>query len=284
MGKAMSEIKPELFCGKVLETSPGIIYIYDLINNENIYVNPEAEEYLGYSQEELWDFKDKLYEKTIHPDDVEKVIKYNELLKTFVNGERIKVHFRVKNKKDNYRWFVGYESVFKRNENGDPIQKIGNIIDVTEQVNSTNELKAIISTSPFIYFILDNKGTYLKAYPEESEKHFEVYPEDYLNKTVDEVWGDRCPEIVDKFYTKLPEILRADYNTAFSITYTLINPKTDQTHLFEAIITKIDEERLLATVRDITETKNAVENNIGISALKFELQRLESSKDFFQDK
>ena len=159
-----------------------------------------------------------------------------------------------------------------------PIQKIGNILDISEQEDQRAELQAIIDTSPFAYFILDNRGTYLKGYPEESWYHFNLKGYDYLGKTVQEVWEESCPDLVEQFYEKLPEILRAKLTDDFSLTYSMKHPESQQDYLFEAIITRIDDERILATVRDITDTKRMLDVQLGINSLKTELHRLDDSR------
>ena len=267
------------FCKKILESSPTVVYIHDLERKENIYVNPHGLQYVGHTQDELWDMGATICENIFHPDDLPMHRENTQLLKTFKDGERLKVKFRIKDKDEKYHWFMGYETVFKRSpKTNEPIQLIGNVIDVTEQVELESTLKAIIQTSPFAYFILDNEGTYLVGYPENSWYHFNLKSYEYLGKTVAEVWSENCPELVEQFYEKLPEIMRSELGTHFSITYNMSHPDTQKEYNFEAIVTRIDDQRILATVRDVTETRNMLEMKLGIHSLKNELNKLEKSR------
>lgn len=265
---------------KILHTTPSIIYIYDLVHNENIYVNEVTKKYLGYTPEELFNMGPELTKNMYHPEDLSQALATNLRIKKFKDEERLPVKFRIRHKDGYFKWFTGYEAVFKRDpKTNKPIQKIGNIIDIDDQVRKEEELQAIIDTTPSVFFILSSdNGTYLKAYPETSWYTLNMGPQDYLFKTIEEVWKDSCSPLVEEFYSKLPEIRRSKTNNEFHFTYEVINPTTKLKHMFETIITKINEDRLLATVRDITETRDMLEMKVGVSGLKEQINRLIESK------
>jgi len=129
------------FIETITNTSPGVIYVYDVVNNREVYANKSVTDFLGYTQKELTDIGSSFVERLIHPEDIA-VIRENE--KTFGNikdGEIRSVKYRILNKKGEYRWMRAYETVFKRNQQGEVIEKIGIAIDVHEQKITADELK-----------------------------------------------------------------------------------------------------------------------------------------------
>jgi PAS domain S-box-containing protein len=139
---------------KILNLTPAIVYVYDLINDKNISINNETSKILNYTQDEIYAMGDKLFLNLIHPDDILSAIHQNESMLSSNEDDAVHIlQFRMKVKDDGYRTFFTREVVFERDENNNPISKLGIAIDVTElkelekNIKKSSEINsAILST------------------------------------------------------------------------------------------------------------------------------------------
>ncbi len=115
----------------ILETTPALIYIYDLINNRNLYANREIFDYLGYTPEEIKEFGSELFQNIIHPDDLEQVLDFQKMLINADEDETYEIEYRMRSSEGKWIWFLSREKIFKRNNDGQNIQKAGIAIDIS---------------------------------------------------------------------------------------------------------------------------------------------------------
>ncbi|MBN4085313.1 sigma 54-interacting transcriptional regulator, partial [Flavobacteriaceae bacterium AH-315-B10] len=132
----------QAFNESLLQTSPDIIYIYDIIERKNVYSNDGIMRVLGYTVKEIQAFGENLISKLMHPDDF--VVYQNEILpryQTAKDGELIEHQYRMKYKNGDWRWLHTKESIFKRMDNGVPVQIFGITANITERKETENALK-----------------------------------------------------------------------------------------------------------------------------------------------
>jgi PAS domain S-box-containing protein len=129
------------FIEKITNTSPGIIYVYDVINNKELYANKATTDFLGYKPEDITAMGSQFVETLIHPDDLATLKQYEEEFKTTKDGEVRSFKYRIRNSKGEYRWLRTYETVFKRNAQKKVSEKIGIAIDVHKQKLIADELR-----------------------------------------------------------------------------------------------------------------------------------------------
>ena len=118
------------FIKSITETSPGVIYVYDVMEDREIYVNKTVSEFLGYSPQDIRDMRESFVPDMIHPEDVPHIRAYEEEFKTAADGEIRSARYRIRNKNGEYNWMRTYESVFKRDQEGRVVQKIGIAINI----------------------------------------------------------------------------------------------------------------------------------------------------------
>ncbi len=126
---------------KVINSSPNVIYIYDLTLNKNMTINDRVSHILGYSTEEIKEFGDGILEKIMHPDDFKAYLEnivpaYSNLAK----DEFIENTYRMKKKNGEYIWLHSKESVFKYGDDGKPMQIFGINEDVTDKIVTQKKL------------------------------------------------------------------------------------------------------------------------------------------------
>ncbi|SNR44407.1 PAS domain S-box-containing protein [Lutibacter agarilyticus] len=133
--------KQDSFQDSLLKSFSDIIYIYDIQQNKNIYVNNPIEKILGYAPEEIKNIPNVI-SYLMHPDDF---INYCEHIipryQTAADDDLIDHEFRMKSKKGGWVWLYSRESIYKRDENGIPLQIFGLIIDITEKKQLENKLE-----------------------------------------------------------------------------------------------------------------------------------------------
>ncbi|HEY0679489.1 MAG TPA: PAS domain-containing protein [Chitinophagaceae bacterium] len=118
------------FISRITETSPGIIYVFDVNERKDIYINKTVQEFLGYTREDVNEMANTMLTSLVHPEDLPLIARYEENFGSIADGEIRSVRYRIKNKQGEYRWLRTYESVFKRDAEGKVVQKIGIGIDV----------------------------------------------------------------------------------------------------------------------------------------------------------
>jgi PAS domain S-box-containing protein len=116
------------FIESILDVCPSVIYVYDLNELKIVYANKGVEDILGYSYDELLSMRGDIFKQLMHPKDYDTYI--ND---TFPNHIKIKekAHkhsYRMKHKNGKLIKLLATEVVYKRDEMGEPIQIIGNIV------------------------------------------------------------------------------------------------------------------------------------------------------------
>ena len=79
-------------------------------------------------------------DRIIHPEDVHFLNQYISGFSTAEDGETRSTEYRLKNQQEQYRWLRTYETIFKRNEDGQPQQIIGIALDVTSEKETASQL------------------------------------------------------------------------------------------------------------------------------------------------
>jgi len=120
------------FLHRILVATQAIIYIYDLVEQRNVFVNPEIELLLGYSVAELQAMGNQLAPQLIHPEDLPRIQALDrELVQSNDDGRR-EIFYRMHTKSGQWRWFLSQERVWRRNEQGIPCQILGVAVDITD--------------------------------------------------------------------------------------------------------------------------------------------------------
>ena len=121
----------EFFLQKILDTSPNIIYICDISEGKNIYVNKEITRVLGYTQEEIHNMGSLLFSNVLHPDDIERVKDHYSIFDFAREDEILEIEYRLKSSGDGWRWLKSREIIFSKNEIGRVKEVLGTAEDIT---------------------------------------------------------------------------------------------------------------------------------------------------------
>ena len=133
-------IESQRFVHRIADATPNILYLYDAIENRNIYINSRIKDILGYSPEEIRKMKGAFFKKLLHPGDAPVIA---ALWKRFLkanDGDIIESEYRLKNYNGDWRWFYSRDIVFKRTSGGQLKLVLGISQDVTERKMFEEEL------------------------------------------------------------------------------------------------------------------------------------------------
>jgi PAS domain S-box-containing protein len=120
------------FVQKIADTAPVILYVYDLLEKRNAYINREFTEQLGYPLDEAQSMVEDL-PTLIHPDDLPVLQKFVQQWKTVEDGDVLQLEYRMKHCNGNWQYFQCQETVFARTADGAPKQILGAAVDITDR-------------------------------------------------------------------------------------------------------------------------------------------------------
>lgn len=133
-------VESQRFVNRITDATPNILYIYDVITNRNIYVNPRITNLLGYSAEQIKLIGGQVFQSVLHPEDMGVF----EILKERFQGARyrdiLESEYRMKNVQGEWRWFLSRNVIFKETSAGNPQLILGIAQDITERKKADEEL------------------------------------------------------------------------------------------------------------------------------------------------
>jgi PAS domain S-box-containing protein len=201
----------EKFNSHLVNSSHVVVYVYDLKNSNQVYANKALERILGYDLDEINNPGMNIIRDLMHPDDAQNMIKYvqKEVIR-LKDGEVAEFEYRMKHKEGYYCWFKSHDCIFKRDENGLPLEILGSAIDITDLKITQDELKrksdylkAVINASPMSIFDLDTNGRIVSIWNKASEEIFGWKAEEVLGKELPIVPHERKHEFRENLQTNL---------------------------------------------------------------------------------
>ena len=126
----------------IANTTPALIYLFDLPTQSNVWMNEAHREILGRdlgaSPEQIsW----RELSSLLHPDDRELLLDRLERLRTSPDGQWKEVEYRLRAADGGWRWLHDRALVFERDKNGEPLRIIGTALDVTDMKRSAEALE-----------------------------------------------------------------------------------------------------------------------------------------------
>lgn len=264
----------------IAQTTPDIVYIFDLKQQYFEYLNKQMMDFLGYDEEDVQLLRGRL-DTLMHPSDyiqyVKKIVPSYLQLK---DGEVSEQTYRILNKSGIYTRMQTRVIIFSRDEKGIPTKILGTAHDVTASWQLQNELekseekyRRLINLSRDMITLHDDNGICLFASPS---------IEELLGYTSEEVFGkliysfihESDHKIVQKHIEKVCN-WKIDGLIEFRVR------KKDGSYIWvEALTSAVQSNtgvQLLTTTRDITNRKE-LEKNLRDSnrVLKKENRHLET--------
>src|SRR5215467_1689250 len=128
------------FHERIIEASPCVIYVFDVRERKNIFINRGIAAALGYTQSK--DVKDGDFIRSVmHPEDWQAFLDYIERLANLPSEETAEFEYRMRHSSGAWRWFHSWDKVLTRNEDGTVRETIGTASDVTERKDLEEKIR-----------------------------------------------------------------------------------------------------------------------------------------------
>ncbi len=129
------------FVQQIAEASPNILYLYDLQEQRNIYINREIGTILGYTSDEIRQIGAALFQTLMHPDDLDRLVVKQDWFSSAQDGDILETEYRMRHANGEWRWLNSRDAVFSRDAQGRVKQTISAAQDISERKRSEAERK-----------------------------------------------------------------------------------------------------------------------------------------------
>ncbi len=153
---------------KILDSTPNLVYIYDLISHCNVYANREVLDFLGYTPKQIKALGSELFTKFLHPDDAKVVAAHHARFANAPENAIFEVEYRMKHSSGEWRWLRSRDILFARTSEGVGKQILGTCEDITEPKRAAEILKLserkyreLTESLPEVVFETDINGNLL---------------------------------------------------------------------------------------------------------------------------
>lgn len=134
----------QAFIQQIVETSPYLLYIYNLVDRKIEFANQELSRMLGYSSEDLLQFGDEVIARILHPDDLPSAIEHHLKLRGVSTDASLDLTFRARHRNGSWLWLRSRDVPFSRSDDGKVIKILSVVEDVSDKVHreKARELRA----------------------------------------------------------------------------------------------------------------------------------------------
>ncbi|MDJ1470771.1 PAS domain-containing protein [Cytophagaceae bacterium DM2B3-1] len=279
---AQAEIdKQANFIRQITEAIPGTISIYDLEQEQIVYINRKQFTRFGYSDQELNEMTDwRWITKIVHPEDRRLLWQLLDEMPATLTDVVRRVDYRVQHKDGTLEWRRIRAKVFKRSESGAPLQYINLIQNITEEKQSESQITESQELLESIFNVSLSGISVFKTIRDELGEIID-FEWSYANKKAKEYAGNR--ELTGKRYAeeypgikeagifdRYIKVIEQDISDDFEVYYTYQGFEC----WFRLVTVKLGD-GLVTSSEDITERKK--------SELKLS-QILEAQTQQMQDK
>jgi PAS domain S-box-containing protein len=128
-------------------------------SGQTIYISPNVERIIGYTEKEIYERGEKLWSSRIHPDDRQRVIDaFHEL---FSEGRSFDVEYRIQCKDASWIWI--YDRAITTHEEGGVWYADGIFSDITERKEAEEARRTIIQAALDGFYLVSMQGKLLEV-------------------------------------------------------------------------------------------------------------------------
>lgn len=238
---------------RILNTMSGIVYVYNTVEQRNVYVNQNIGALLGYTQEELHEMDSSILPTIMHPDDFARLPELIGPVATATDSEVVTNEYRLRRATGEWIWFEDHATVFSRDAQGNPVELVGMLQDITKRKQQERDLKlfkALVENAPDAIAVGDTQTNLFYANP--AYKAITGYGDAIIGMKALQV-------IVEEDHAMIAEALYKLETQGSANVLTTYRRKDGRTFPVEITSFQIEddegESQIIAFVRDITERK-----------------------------
>ena len=135
-------LEKQQLINQIADSSPNVLYLYDIQEKCNIYTNREILTTLGYTPTEVQEMGASWLPTVIHPDDLVPTLEHFERLNTAKDSEVISNEYRFRHANGEWRYFYSRDLIFSRDPQGQVKLIIGTAQDITDRKITEAALRA----------------------------------------------------------------------------------------------------------------------------------------------
>lgn len=128
------------FVQSIADTSPSVLYIYDLQIKCNVYANRGLVGTLGYTPEDFQEMDQDVITCLTHPDDLAVVLAHHQQLTQAQDGKILEVEYRMRHADGEWHWLRSRDTIFSRDNEGQVKQIIGVALDISDRKRAEAEI------------------------------------------------------------------------------------------------------------------------------------------------
>ncbi|MEG3862082.1 response regulator [Microcoleus sp. herbarium12] len=130
------------FIQAIADSNPNLLYVYDLVEQRNVYSNRQIAVMLGYTAREIQDMGTAMMSTLLNPEDLPEFWESVKKVERAKDGDVIECEYRMKHKNGEWRWMHSWDTVFLRTSDGKPKQLLGTANDITDSKLAQEKLLA----------------------------------------------------------------------------------------------------------------------------------------------
>lgn len=267
----------EEFRSKLSNALPGFVYVYDVRDKIQTFSNDKLKDILGYTTEVMKEMSDNFYQSITLPEDWVKTLDCRAAYSTS-DSSTCSFECRVKDLYDNYKWIRYYETILRKEPNGEIREIIGVAFDVSGEKEISEalvmrekqllEAQSIAHIGSFEWHIAGNRST---TNTPEIYKIFEMDEMEKFEQFMQHVHRDDLQKVEDA--------MKLSFETGvYECVYRYLRNGLEKIIWSKGVVT-IEEGKplkMVGTVQDITTIKRIEEE------LKQKTIELEKSNESLQ--
>ncbi|GEO12895.1 PAS domain-containing protein [Microvirga aerophila] len=183
---------------QMIEASPDILYVYDLVAHCNCFITGQVREILGWSREEIAAMDAKILGTLIHPEDGAAVRDHLARLRSLSDESIAEVEYRMRRSDGRYVWLHSREKVFQRGADGLVTRVFGAATCIqpykesqAELISAKGLLHATLDSLTAQIAILDASGRIIavnQAWRQFAEHNILIWPDDPVGANYVEIF------------------------------------------------------------------------------------------------
>jgi PAS domain S-box-containing protein len=183
---------------QMIEASPDILYVYDLVAHRNSFITGQVREILGWSREEIAAMDAKILGTLVHPEDGPAVRDHLARLRSLSDESIAEVEYRMRRSDGRYVWLHSREKVFQRGADGLVTRVFGAATCIqpykeaqAELISAKGLLHATLDSLTAQIAILDASGRIIavnQAWRQFAEHNILIWPDDPVGANYVEIF------------------------------------------------------------------------------------------------